>query len=217
MDEIELERLKSIPGWTSDEECLWLHEQASRMNSVVEIGSWVGKSTYALLTGCSGDVWAVDHFNGSPSEIDTNHREANERDLYLDFMENVGMFKNLKVLKMDSLIAASFFLDRSVDMIFIDGEHTVESFTKDLIAWSPKCSKFLCGHDIDWDQVALSLEVFGIRWKTGPGSLWYLEINGSQAARRLRRIYERKGCHWLSPRRQYKEWFHAKPSEITEV
>ena len=41
----------------------WLYKAAKRMKSIVEIGSWQGRSTYVLLSGCQGPVMAVDKWD----------------------------------------------------------------------------------------------------------------------------------------------------------
>jgi hypothetical protein len=41
----------SIPGWMTEDELRWLHETAKSMASVVEIGCYQGRSTFALLQG----------------------------------------------------------------------------------------------------------------------------------------------------------------------
>ncbi len=112
----------NIRGWMFGAELQWLYETATTMKSVVEIGSWEGKSTHALLSGCSGIVIAVDTFKGSaidPSHITTTL--AKEFDIYSRFKRHVGHFPNLTVMKMDSKKASEFFKPKSVDMIFIDG------------------------------------------------------------------------------------------------
>ena len=68
-------------------------------------------STYALLNGCHGPVYAVDHWLGSPNELDAAHKEAKTQDIYAQFMANVGHFKNLVVRKMDSVTAAAHLND----------------------------------------------------------------------------------------------------------
>ena len=58
-----VERAKGYQGWMYPEELEWLYEAAKRMNSIVEIGSWQGRSTYVLLSGCRGPVVAVDKWD----------------------------------------------------------------------------------------------------------------------------------------------------------
>jgi hypothetical protein len=151
-----------IQGWMNDADLSWLFNTAREMDSVAEIGSWKGRSTHALLSGCKGTVYAVDHFLGSSGERETIHREAETRDIYKDFMKNVGSFKNLQVLKMDSAEAVKQFEDNSVDMVFIDAGHTYEEVLSDIKRWLPKAKKIICGHDRLYLQVQRAVrEVFG--------------------------------------------------------
>jgi len=136
----------NIPGWMTIEELTWLYWVAQEMDSIVEIGSWKGRSTDALLAGCKGTVWAVDHFKGSKTEVEME-REAAKEDICKIFLGNVGHHKNLKLLKMDSLEAAKKFEDKSIDMVFIDGGHEYKEAKIDIETWLPKVKKLLCGHD----------------------------------------------------------------------
>ncbi len=122
----------NIDGWMNDNELDWLYEKARQMDSIVEIGSWKGKSTHALLTGCRGVVFAIDHFQGSVDERDTTHKEAKNHDIYKNFYKNVGHFKNLVTMRTDSKKASSFFKAKSIDMVFIDGDHTFEGVFNDI-------------------------------------------------------------------------------------
>ena len=145
-----------IEGWIKPVELLWLYSTAKEMDSIVEVGSWRGRSTHALLSGCRGTVWAVDHFKGSKEHLeykDLTFSEEEKEGLYKDFLKNVGFFKNLKVLKMRSLDAAEKFKNNSVDMVFIDGGHGYEEVKQDIKAWYPKARKIICGHDFDWQTV----------------------------------------------------------------
>ena len=161
-----------IQGWMDGEDLDWLYNMASQMKSVVEIGSWKGRSTYALCSGCKGPVYAVDHWNGSPSQLYSQHSEAQYRDIYQDFIENVGHFSNLKIMRMDSVEASKHFAPGSVDAVFIDGEHTYESVLSDLKAWYPIKNKLICGHDIYMESVVKAIKDFGIRYKVEEGHIW---------------------------------------------
>lgn len=147
-----VEYLNFIEGWMEPVELVWLYLTAKGMGSIVEIGSWKGRSTHALLSGCKGTVWAVDHFRGSKEQIenDLTYSEIEKGNIYKDFLKNVGHFKNLKLLKMDSLEAVKKFKDNSVDMVFIDGGHSYKEVKQDIKAWCPKARKIICGHDFNF-------------------------------------------------------------------
>ena len=149
----------NVEGWTSQKELSFLHETAKEMETIVEIGSWKGRSTEALLSGTKGTVYAVDHFLGSKGE-ELQHKEAKEDIVYNQFLANVGKHKNLKVLRMSSEEAVKQFADKSVDMVFIDGEHIYEGVKKDIELWLPKAKKVICGHDYcdAWKGVKQAVE-----------------------------------------------------------
>jgi len=161
-----------IDGWMDEKELRWLHACSSKMCSVVEIGSWKGRSSVALLTGCKGPVFCVDHFNGSASQRDTAHAEAKDGKLFEQFIGNVGMFPNLVVMRMPSVMAASFFRRKSVDMIFIDGDHEYEEFKQDVRVWLPVCRRLFCGHDLGEGGVTKALQDSGLSFKKLIGSIW---------------------------------------------
>jgi hypothetical protein len=161
----------AIEGWMGGrDELPWLYARAQEMRSIVEIGCWKGRSTHALLSGCPGPVFAVDHFKGSPNELKGAHIEATRRDIFPDFWANVGEFKNLVTMRMDSIEAAGFFREKSVDMVFIDGCHLREAVAADIKAWMPICRRLLCGHDTN--VVKGALEDMKLNYKNEVGSIW---------------------------------------------
>jgi len=121
-------------GWMSPAELTWLHEEARRMKNVVEIGSLVGRSSFALLAGCPGPVYCIDPWD------DENGRA------YGSFMTNVGRFPNLVALKGFSP-AVGTLIPGDIDMVFIDGNHDYENCRADLEYWFPRTQKLICGHD----------------------------------------------------------------------
>jgi hypothetical protein len=169
-------RSPGINGFMGDEELAWLYEKAKEMRTIVEIGSWLGKSTHALLSGCKGTVYAIDHFKGSESEIDDAHASAKTEDIKAMFLENVGYFKNLVVIEEDSSLASKRFEDHSIDMIFIDGDHSYKFVKKDFDFWFPKCSRLFCGHDKDQDGVPKALEELGKPFFNPVNTIWCIPL-----------------------------------------
>ncbi len=137
-----------IHGWMSDAELVWLRKTAATMQSVVEIGCWKGRSTFALCSSGCPRVIAVDHFRGS---VEHQADEMKGLDLRAEFDKNTAGFTNLEVLAMPSAQAA--IQVGMVDMVFIDGSHDLESVTQDLTLWVPRASRIVCGHDSWWATV----------------------------------------------------------------
>lgn len=155
-----------IEGYLLYSEMIWLNLTAKKMDSVVEIGSWKGKSGHAIASSCPGKVTLIDNFSRYPEFYP--QAEA-------DLKHNMAGFNNVEILKMDGVEAASHFADNSVDMVFIDGAHDKTSVLRDLNAWYPKCKKILCGHDIDRAGVRDALFEFDIHYDSQVGNIWAID------------------------------------------
>ena len=53
------------------------------------------------------------------------------------------------VLRMDSVAAAATFADKSLAFVYLDGDHSVDGFRRDFLAWIPKVQSggVIAGHD----------------------------------------------------------------------
>ena len=136
-----------------DVEALWLYERAKEMDSIVELGCFQGKSSHALLSGCRGQVFCIDHFKGSTDVNDATHGKSGKK----EFLSNCGEFAHLRLIELDTVLAADLFADKTIDMIFIDAGHLHNEVLADLTAWAPKCKKLLCGHDFTHPSVRQAL------------------------------------------------------------
>src|SRR5215831_7816743 len=163
-----------IWGWMGPEELTWLGEQASKMDSVCEIGSLHGRSAYALATACPGLVYCIDPWNDEGGHC------------YPSFMQNVGYLDN--VIPIQGFSPQACWGVPDVDMTFIDGDHAYESCLADIDAMLPKTRKLICGHDYQnrdagYPGVAQAVhERFG-KPKVGEikdgemgTSIWYVEL-----------------------------------------
>jgi hypothetical protein len=161
-----------IEGWMHFDELLWLNDRAKEMRNIIEIGSWKGRSTHALLSGCKGNVTAVDNFIGSKDPHDKAFYSANS---FEDFKKNVGHFENLKIVEGDSLETAKDIPDKSFDMVFIDAGHSYEEVIADIDAWKNKARVLLCGHDYHYPWLGV---IKAVDEKLGllsgvKNSIWY--------------------------------------------
>jgi hypothetical protein len=126
--------MEGIEGWMFTEELEWLADKAKDMDSVVEIGSWKGRSTVTLCKSCPGMVWAIDPWRDC-------------MDAYDEFIRNTKKTVDLIIMRMPSLRAVHLFPEKSVDMVFIDGNHDYKFVKGDILAWTPVARKLICGHD----------------------------------------------------------------------
>lgn len=193
---------KGIDGWMSLAELEFLFQNSKEMNSILEMGSWKGRSTHALLTGCKGQVTAVDHFKGSDDERDSTNHIGKVEDVYGQFMKNVGHFKNLRVKRMSSEEAEKELKDEKFEMIFIDGEHTEDGVTRDIELWSKHCTKLLCGHDYSqsWPDVMRgvdkSLKKDGVM---KDGSIWFKRMDRNEESELQKNIKEHEELAKIKP------------------
>lgn len=159
-----VERARTIgEGWTNPAELAWLFNTASQMAGgadIIEIGAWKGQSTLMLYAGASKHcrVITIDTWQGSPNEMHA-HGEAREKDLYAEFLANMRNhgfepepFSGQKVpgcyyIVGDSVEQAQMWAAKTVDWIFIDGDHY--RVGEDIDAWLPKVKSggIISGHD----------------------------------------------------------------------
>jgi hypothetical protein len=148
----------------------WLFGIAAQIGSIVELGSFLGRSTFVLCSACQGKVYAVDPFNDPEAGGIEKHFGL--------FMSNVGHFQNLVPVYTTSIEAASRTdIPDMVDMVLVDADHEEVAVKKDLEFWTPRTRKLICGHDYGDPRL------FGVRKAVndffgesniilGPRSMW---------------------------------------------
>lgn len=158
---------QAIDGWMSDDELLWLAQQAAARKRIVEIGSWKGRSTRIIADNTLGFVYAVDTWQGSHNDGNTIHRDelADKPDNWLleEFKRNMRGLTNVRIVQMTSMQAVKVLADQRFDMIFIDASHNYESIKADILAWMPLLADggLLCGHDYllpNWPGVVKAVD-----------------------------------------------------------
>ena len=128
----------SIEGWLSDAQGRALYEAAAATTGrgvIVEIGSWKGRSTVWLAAGARAAgrrVFAVDPHRGS--------REDPAADTLPEFLHNIrraGVADAVEPLVMTSAEAAARIRE-PVELLFIDGDHSLEGARRDADLWLPR-------------------------------------------------------------------------------
>jgi hypothetical protein len=167
-----------IPGWfqwrsAQEEAALRFRDGAV----FVEVGNYLGRSLCSLaeVAAASGKDFTlvgVDHCRGSGPEgphLKDYHAEAVAEGggtlagrLHRNVIE-CGYGDRIALVVADSILAASFFADESLDWVHLDARHDREGLEAEIFAWLPKIARFgwLSGDDYDpvkWPDVVAAVD-----------------------------------------------------------
>ncbi len=187
------ERLGSIRGYLADIEgfaLMLLARSGPGQGAVVEIGSFLGKSTAWLalgaLHGGRGRVTAVDPFTGSPEHQRGGRNEEPEivargttRPRFEQNLRDAGLREAVDIIEARSTDAAARW-SGPIRLLFIDGDHSEEASRADFEAWLPHAAPggLVAFHDVGvWAGVTRFYEALmadpasGVRGLFAVGSL----------------------------------------------
>jgi MMP 1-O-methyltransferase len=139
------EILRGVDGWLHPAEALELYNTARTHPGrggdpvVVEIGSWMGRSTISLARGLidrgsTATVMAIDPAivteGSTPEESDKRNQGL------IDNLERAGVRKSVQAVREYSHDARPRVADGSVDVLFVDGSHEYEDVLVDIDDWT---------------------------------------------------------------------------------
>lgn len=152
-----------IEGWFNHSEAYdFLISKVPFGGSFVELGAWLGKST-AYLCDNSRDVivTVVDTWKGTEEYIDSYYKLAKTEDIYQMYLDNMGLRDRVDI-RMTSKEAAKKFKRNSLDVVFIDLDHSYEAVKEDIQLWLPKIKKggYIAGDDYheNWPGVIRAVD-----------------------------------------------------------
>lgn len=135
--------IANIEGWLTRAEGVFLYETAKKVkseNSIVEIGSWKGKSTICLGKGTQkgnkSKVYAIDPHTGSSE----HQKMFGKVDTYQEFVNNIKKAEveiYVEPVPKTSEEASKNF-HKPVGFLFIDGAHEYEFVNLDYELWFTK-------------------------------------------------------------------------------
>jgi predicted O-methyltransferase YrrM len=137
------EAAKAIPGLMTTDELALLCRMARSAGSIVELGTFKGRSLAAMmLTSSKARAWAVDSFG------DMSHRGyqgSTEAETRANF-QRLGLSPT--IVNATTTEAADGF-GETVDLLHVDAGHSYEECRDDLANWAPKVKPggAICVHD----------------------------------------------------------------------
>lgn len=135
--------LRTYPGQIND--LIELMENIKGDNLVlVEVGSYMGESMEIFAkSGRFKKIYCVDPW------LDTDTTTDNVSDSEKHFDARKSKYDFIEKIKNTSFDASKIFEDNSIDMVYIDAEHTPEAVKKDILNWLPKIKPngYVTGHD----------------------------------------------------------------------
>lgn len=133
--------LRSIKGWLSPAEGQRLRELAAGVTEgvIVEVGSYRGRSTYALSAGAydggQAPVYAIE-----PHEPFTGLRGGEfgpaDRAAFFRNMLRTESWRNVRLVNLSSETVTAGWA-RPVGLLWIDGDHSYEAVRRDFDCWAP--------------------------------------------------------------------------------
>lgn len=186
MPGIDISRALKIQGWMRRQELIWLAQMARRSPTILEIGSWKGRSTRALADHCPGVVYTVDLWKDPEEDVDQTNPELQERGpeaIRTEWQENLRDLLDaggvVLINEHSPALAAVTRYVEAVDLLFIDGDHSDGGCRADIEAYGPLVRKggVLSGHDYGEKKhpgVRRAVDAIFGKCRRGPGSIWWV-------------------------------------------
>lgn len=141
----DIQEISKVEGWLSPKEAKTLYKLAKNNNghgSIVEIGSWKGKSTICLGRGSEdgneNQIYAIDP-HSAPAKKLKDYLKEDETSTFHDFERNIenANLESLVTPIVDFSFNALDKVSDPIDLIFIDGSHEYEDVLKDFQLYYP--------------------------------------------------------------------------------
>lgn len=148
--------LHAFPG-VPHRTCEILRRLPSSTPKVAEVGVFRGMNAKCLLSARRDvELWMVDPWGGvtngyrATGDYQTRFSAQRWEQTYRDALKRTQFAENRRrVVRRRSVEAAELVDDRSIDVVFIDADHSYEAALSDIKAWAPKVRPggWIGGHD----------------------------------------------------------------------
>ncbi len=135
-----------VEGWMTEGQARSLHDAAAACppgGTIVEIGSFHGRSTIVLASACPPDaeVIAIDPHAGNdrgPQEIDGFEAEADrDHERFNQNLSDVGLSDRVTHVRMFSDDALAE-IDGEIDVLYVDGAHRYSPARSDIVRYGAR-------------------------------------------------------------------------------
>jgi predicted O-methyltransferase YrrM len=138
-----IDKIMSVEGGITAQEALLLYTAAQtvRDGCIVEIGSYLGRSTVALALGTSAGfyvpVYAIDPHEDFRGILASNFRFGpSDRTHFMQNMLRVEVTEIVRPVSLSSEYVTASWPD-AVALLWIDGDHRYKAVKRDLTCWLP--------------------------------------------------------------------------------
>lgn len=152
---------------------------------IVELGSWLGKSTQYLLENTTADVIAIDHWKGSQEHLSAPKDYPLLPCLYETFLANCWQWRERLIpVRMTTTDGIALLRDLAIvpDLAYVDAAHDYESVLSDIQGLLTLNSEIdLTGDDFspEWPGVCRAVRTVSLgtgRTLQGYGNAWRLAL-----------------------------------------
>ena len=158
---------ENIPNWGSFNETYSKAVQKFNDGAIfVEIGAWLGSSTVCMAenimnSGKDIKFYTIDPFDGKGESYENYEVLKNDK-VYETYLNNIEPVKEyINTLRGLSYEFVDMFDNKSIDFVFIDGDHSYEGILRDLREWFPKIKDegLFAGHDYN-NELKVAVDTF---------------------------------------------------------
>lgn len=138
----DISRALSIRGWMPPRELRYIAEQALLREAILEVGTFVGRTTRALVDNCPGFVYSIDPLRPCRQDGSLHAKElqtvADCKRIEKEQTRNLQDAENLVLIRgtvLDLEVSLGIYpLPKPglFDMVFIDGDHSYEAVRQDI-------------------------------------------------------------------------------------
>jgi hypothetical protein len=116
----------------------------------VEVGTFEGYNAANVIKYCNVDkLYCIDPYQPYEDVVECLGSFSPKAwdAIYLKVKERIG--DRAEIIRKPSLVAVNSFNDNSLDFVYLDGDHSRENVSKEILAWFPKVKVggLLGGHD----------------------------------------------------------------------